>query len=771
MKKQGKDFWVPIIVVIFMVAIFVGFGSSVGWCAEYYPIKGFQPLPCDSIRYIESDFAGNQTTGLVTLVDSFSTSCMNDSISIDETEYHSVELIVWFTGYTSPVSETRQYLPSASVTGTVDANIVSADNNALSSDAFSDNLDVNIVEVSGNSTAADNFEEMVDGDATGAPMNLTKLHIRAGTNDTAFLAVGNGYGGGMYVEGGDSVAGAKFVGGSTARHGFECWGVAPSASGLYAHGSESGSGSGAFFKGGESGNGSGLQVQGYGSGNGMMATAGPTGAGILAYGGSTTGHGFYGVAQNGDGQGMRLQGIGSGPGFTIVGGATGYGMSINGGSTSGDAVKFLATSGSGMSFAVSGTDINGTIDSVDNAPETSVDYDSVQYYVAKVATDSSTLYQGEAAGLDSTAVAGAVYEQMGTWHTDSTIIVIVDSVTNSAIRPASFSSAPSVNVSQISGDAGAADNMEYFFDGTGVANDVDLSARSLELNNDAGMGLAVGGLYGIVVQSTSAYDIYLAGDGRIVGTIDSVDAAPEVAVSFSAEDIEAIAGVVKDTATANPGLFYGPTASGTGNDTITFWVIDTASGSVTGDDGLQSAKITVYNSAGEMVAGPINTNSAGYATVTLDEDPINRYAVSVFRIGYHFPTYGYLVTGNSDSVAVKGYNTQSPNKASLWGYLIDASDEPISGARVYARPSGDCVGATVDSATATTTKGMANFAIYDVTDSLGFFNIPVIKSTEVDKDKCGFYEVAAKYGNEYVFQLPKVWVTDDFNVLDSVARR
>ena len=117
---------------------------------------------------------------------------------------------------------------------------------------------------------------------------------------------------------------------------------------------------------------------------------------------------------------------------------------------------------------------------------------------------------------------------------------------------------PGVNVSQISGDTMAANNCEYFFDGTGITNDVDIKFRSLEIDNsdnghaayihtskDTYAGLVVSGTgsngYGFRTYGTngtffeatngdafklsrggSGYDINLAGDAAIHGSIDDV---------------------------------------------------------------------------------------------------------------------------------------------------------------------------------------------------------------------------------------------------------
>lgn len=95
-----------------------------------------------------------------------------------------------------------------------------------------------------------------------------------------------------------------------------------------------------------------------------------------------------------------------------------------------------------------------------------------------------------------------------------------------------------VDIAKISGDATAADNAEYFFDGTGITQDLDIKMRSLEVYSDvgdaalfqstytSGTGLYVAGTgtggYGLKAYGHAAgNDVYLAGTGKIAGTIDS----------------------------------------------------------------------------------------------------------------------------------------------------------------------------------------------------------------------------------------------------------
>lgn len=61
-----------------------------------------------------------------------------------------------------------------------------------------------------------------------------------------------------------------------------------------------------------------------------------------------------------------------------------------------------------------------------------------------------------------------------------------------------------VNVTAISGDTTAADNLEAVLDGNGITADVDLTARSVTITHDAGVGLAVTGTTDAIVATGTA---------------------------------------------------------------------------------------------------------------------------------------------------------------------------------------------------------------------------------------------------------------------------
>lgn len=146
-----------------------------------------------------------------------------------------------------------------------------------------------------------------------------------------------------------------------------------------------------------------------------------------------------------------------------------------------------------------------------------------------------------------------------------------------------------VDAVEISGDSGAADNLEAVLDGTGIANDVDLQARSLTLTNDAGVGLAVTGTTdGVAIEGTAGsgvkaissgsngHGLELAGNGSGAGAqivAGATGAGMDIdggSTSGPAIDADATSGacVAIDTqsAAAGVGALHVQNASGHGAD-------------------------------------------------------------------------------------------------------------------------------------------------------------------------------------------------------------
>lgn len=206
--------------------------------------------------------------------------------------------------------------------------------------------------------------------------------------------------------------------------------------------------------------------------------------------------------------------------------------------------------------------------------------------------------------------------------------------------------------------------------------------------------------------------------------------------------------------------------AGTGSDTIKLYAIDT---SASPDSLVSYARFSVNNSSGVRLLNDLNTYSNGYKTIYLD--PAS-YSIVTFAPGYYFPAYALTVSGNSDSVAIAGYDTHSPGRSVVYGWVPNPrqDNEWLDGVMVTASRS-DCKNSTADSAATTTTLIIPPYNVVDYTDSLGYFALSLINSSEYDKADCGSYNIVGRYGEAVVFELSNVWVTGDFNVGDSLATR
>ena len=112
-----------------------------------------------------------------------------------------------------------------------------------------------------------------------------------------------------------------------------------------------------------------------------------------------------------------------------------------------------------------------------------------------------------------------------------------------------------VDVIQISGDATAANNLEAILDGSGITADVDLTARSVTVTNDAGVGVAVTGTtIGLDVNATNGIGIDV--DGTTSGVTLDGAAGPGLHAGGTTFGLEA-------TASGGPG-FSAVASAGTG---------------------------------------------------------------------------------------------------------------------------------------------------------------------------------------------------------------
>jgi hypothetical protein len=705
MKKKWdfKPLWVALLIAGAALFLFRGplcFGT------ESYSFQRFMPEATDSARlYYRSFAAAGWSSQLLNVRDSLGTTYLYDSIDIDETYFHEFRIVWWPDGSSRPYEfRPSPYFPSAQVTGTVNANIVSANTNSIE-DIDIATIGVNVVQVSGDASAADSLEYLLDG--TGAALTVNRLAA------DKFLIVSGDTG--FYVSTTSATMPAvKFLNSNT--------------------------------------------------GDGMQIVAGSNADALELDGdaGTTGGRGFY---IHGD-TGMFIDGTNGFAPIDVASPSGGY-WDIT--------IDSLARAVNAGAITIPDS-IPARIDSVFAYLRDTLDMpiselptgDSIYAQVATVATDSSDLYQGTAS-LDSAAVYGAIVQ----FNEDSVLDVNVATVSTGAIEQGD-ADVLSVNMVQIDGDADAAKDLKYLLDGTGVTNDVDLTMRSMTINNaDGATGLAIAGATTGMSVVGGSYGLGVAGGsndivGDIDGTIDSVAGIPATTATVSSTAMGQIAQRVKDTATVYSGVFYGPTASGSGTETIIIYAIDS---SQTPDVAKQGVKVTVKNKGGSTVAAQ-TTNSGGYATFYLDADPINPYTIIGFDPGFFYNSRTLTVTGDNDSVALKGYDTHSPGRSIVYGYIDDIMNNQVGAAWVYAQRI-NCKNATIDGGGVGTTKGIAGYVMRTPVDT-GYFSMELINSDEYDQDSCGYYNIWCGFDDSKegeIWRLNKVWLTSDLNVMDSLAAR
>ena len=223
---------------------------------------------------------------------------------------------------------------------------------------------------------------------------------------------------------------------------------------------------------------------------------------------------------------------------------------------------------------------------------------------------------------------------------------------------------------------------------------------------------------------------------------------------------------MKIMATNNPSLFYGPSTTGTGDDTVTFYALDT-SGT---DQALQDVDLTVFNTAGEEIVAN-ETDGAGSRTFSLDPAT---YTLVGSRVGYYFPTASIVVSGNSDSVAFMGYNIAigSPASADLcrvFGYLKDNSDQPIIGVTITATRTQR--GIAIDTVGGTAAL-ITNETVTAESDTSGYWFLDLRKTTNFLDTLKGYYNIKGHYGGE-ILNVDNLYVPDaaTLNLGDTLALR
>ncbi len=132
---------------------------------------------------------------------------------------------------------------------------------------------------------------------------------------------------------------------------------------------------------------------------------------------------------------------------------------------------------------------------------------------------------------------------------------------------------------------------------------------------------------------------------------------------------------IKTLATNNPSIFYGPTSSGAGPDTLWYYTTDTGN-----DTRVQGVQIGVYTLGGVLAAYPL-TNASGYGLMTLTQ------ADTFIIISYGPPRYVWatdtilgFTPGSTDSTI--GYKIGDPDPAAGPDYItayLDISTGAFSG--------------------------------------------------------------------------------------------
>ena len=149
-------------------------------------------------------------------------------------------------------------------------------------------------------------------------------------------------------------------------------------------------------------------------------------------------------------------------------------------------------------------------------------------------------YEGGALGIyridlpDTAWATGADYVDIAVVHADCITAFVHVALTG--VNP--NDSTPAVDVTEVSGDATAANNLEAILDGTGVASDVDITMRSLTITHDAGTAVDIAGQIGMHVEGTGdpwGWAVYLEG-GNMGNGLYVLGGDEASAVKFSASN-------------------------------------------------------------------------------------------------------------------------------------------------------------------------------------------------------------------------------------------
>jgi len=549
-----------------------------------------------------------------------------------------------------------------------------------------------------------------------------------------------------------------------------------------------------------------VYIKSSGDSPGLLVRGGTNGDGTKFIGGSVSGHGFYTVggasgigflAQGtSNNPGFKGYGNGSGAGIYALGGLTGYGAHY---SSPGDYAMYVNGSNGAYFNGTAGNDITGdlagSVTSVTN-DVTIADADMGMVADSVLLKDTSDVtggfglmmkdtsaYQGAAAGLDSTAVWGAVSQvvedssltatnidssgvsgAINAFWTDSATTIKVkelqvgdirsDSIVatlGGSVNTVSNLGTVTANVYSISGDVSAADNLESMLDG----NRATLWLDQLNI-------VGTNGASGAVYMYNADGPAMKWGNGVSTGLFDGTFTDTNFSAAYYDSTGAGNGGgsdttAIKKCAENNPSIFYGPTNAGSGEYTVIIYAIDSSS---VPDSLLEGIPIAIQNASGNNIAG-LTSDGNGYCTFTLDA---GSYTVLSSPVGYQFSPYSLTVTANDDSVGFCGYDTQSPSYSTIYGYIYDVSGNIVYGALIEAEPS---VGKNVSDSL--TGRIITPGRVETRTDSLGYFCIDLQRTGTFPDTTYGFYDIRASLSGDEIFNIKSLYVPDNGNVgIDSV---
>ncbi len=259
-----------------------------------------------------------------------------------------------------------------------------------------------------------------------------------------------------------------------------------------------------------------------------------------------------------------------------------------------------------------------------------------------------------------------------------------------------------VNLTQISGDQTAADNLESMLDNTGgqtlrlgrlvvdgsyegtgavfirntnasgMAMQILGAGTAVDLTGSNGSGLAVAG---------GQQDIYLHGTGKLHGAISESLLVDMSSLNASLDNDTTLAGFLR----ADIGGGTGGCA-GTGAYQVTVIVVDTSN-----DQVIPGVDITVRNSDQTALLALGESNSLGTTSFNLDPGSITLIANAP---GYCFSSSVTAVITGPTTINISGYHfdpgtPSSPNLCRLYGFLFGINGTPESDATISASlPSG-----------------------------------------------------------------------------------